>query len=252
MSFQTFIEHCHKTLSDRHRQYLRGRGVSDHAIDMFSIGTFPQNINVLFQHVDMKECAEKKIVYKDNFKLSSFFTRDLILPIYDSYGEKIIGLCGRATLSDEEMKSNKIAKYYNSNYEKSKNLFGLHIAKEEILKQDCVLLVEGNMDVVAAFDEGVNNVVASCGTALSDIQLAKLARYTKNIIILYDNDTAGVKATDRIFKKFSKWKDYFSLHRGYVPSGYKDLDDILRGSNNKKEVVADIINSAKGGLDYVL
>src|SRR5690606_15131046 len=103
---------------------------------------------------------------------------------------------GRTLRSDK-----KIAKYFNSPeseiYNKSNVLYGLYQAKSTIVKEDNCLLVEGYTDVISLSQAGVENVVSSSGTALTEQQIRLINRYTQNITILYDGDAAGLKASFR-------------------------------------------------------
>lgn len=128
------------------------------------------------------------------------FRARVIFPIYN-IGGRPLGFTGRV-LSSEKSK----AKYVNSPesdiYSKSKVLFGLHLAKNEIVKQDLCYLVEGNMDAIMLSQNNVENVVATSGTALTLEQIRLIKRYTKNVTILYDGDSAGIKAAFRAIDLF--------------------------------------------------
>jgi DNA primase len=127
--------------------------------------------------------------------LYDFFRGRVMFPIHSLSG-KTIGFGGRTLTSSKE-----IAKYFNSPeseiYNKSKVLYGLFFAKSAIAKQDSCLLVEGYTDVISLHQAGVENVVASSGTALTTEQIKLISRYTKNITMLFDGDAAGVKAAFR-------------------------------------------------------
>lgn len=128
------------------------------------------------------------------------FRGRVIFPIYN-IGGRALGFTGRV-LSSEKTK----AKYVNSPesdiYSKGKVLFGLHLAKNEIVKQDLCYLVEGNMDAIMLSQNNVENVVASSGTALTIEQIRLIKRYTKNVTVLYDGDSAGIKAAFRAIDLF--------------------------------------------------
>ena len=128
------------------------------------------------------------------------FRGRVMFPIYN-IGGRTLGFTGRV-LSSEKTK----AKYVNSPesdiYSKGKVLFGLHLAKNEIVKQDLCYLVEGNMDAIMLSQNNVENVVASSGTALTVDQIRLINRYTKNVTVLYDGDSAGIKAAFRAIDLF--------------------------------------------------
>ncbi len=124
-----------------------------------------------------------------------FYRGRVMFPIHSIAG-KVLGFGGRTLKTDA-----KIAKYFNSPetelYNKSKILYGLYFAKNAIIKYDNCYLVEGYTDVISLYQSGVENVVASSGTSLTVDQIKLIKRYTENITILYDGDSAGIKASFR-------------------------------------------------------
>ncbi|MEE1226432.1 MAG: DNA primase [Bacteroidales bacterium] len=137
--------------------------------------------------------AGLSLVNSNDGSLYDRFRGRVCFPIYN-IGGRVLGFSAR-TLRTDKVK----AKYVNSPesliYSKGKVLFGLHLAKNEIVKQDECFLVEGNMDVVMMSQNAVTNVVATSGTALTEDQIRLIKRYTKNVTLLYDGDKAGIKAT---------------------------------------------------------
>ena len=126
-------------------------------------------------------------------KVYDRFRGRVTFPIYN-VGGRVLGFSARILTSDKTK-----AKYVNSPesiiYTKGKVLFGLHLAKDAIVKEDLCYLVEGNMDAVMMYQNGVKNVVATSGTALTEPQTSMIKRYTRNVTVLYDGDSAGIKAT---------------------------------------------------------
>lgn len=126
-------------------------------------------------------------------KVYDRFRGRVTFPIYN-VGGRVLGFSARILTSDKTK-----AKYVNSSesiiYTKGKVLFGLHLAKDAIVKEDLCYLVEGNMDAVMMYQNGVKNVVATSGTALTEQQTSMIKRYTRNVTVLYDGDSAGIKAT---------------------------------------------------------
>lgn len=123
------------------------------------------------------------------------FRGRVIFPVHTLSG-KVVAFGGRVLKKDE-----KTAKYVNSPeseiYHKSNELYGIYFAKQAIMKQDRCFLVEGYMDVIGMHQVGVENVVASSGTALTQGQIRLIHRFTNNITVLYDGDAAGIKAALR-------------------------------------------------------
>lgn len=132
---------------------------------------------------------DKKYRYYDRFR------GRLMFPVFNETG-KVVAFGGRVLYEDDTL-----GKYINSPetkiYSKSKILYGLNFAKESIKSQDYVILVEGYMDLIALSQAGINNVVASSGTALTEEQVKLISRYTRNIVLMYDADLAGIKAAKR-------------------------------------------------------
>ena len=180
--------------------YFQERGMTDETIKKFQLGYNPENWDLLTKEAlksgYKKEYLEKSglSIFKEDKSFDRFRGR-VMFPIHSLSG-RVLGFGGR-TLKTEK----KIAKYVNSPesdiYHKSKILYGIYFAKSAIVKEDCCYLVEGYTDVISMHQSGIENVVASSGTALSAEQIKLISRYTKNIHILFDGDAAGIKASFR-------------------------------------------------------
>ncbi|MBX7044983.1 MAG: DNA primase [Ignavibacteria bacterium] len=140
----------------------------------------------------------KKRDTEDETAAPSYYDRfrgRLIFPIFNEAG-KVVAFGGRQLFEDD-----KTAKYLNSPetkvYSKSKILYGLNFAKDSIIANNYVIFVEGYMDMISLFQAGVENVVATSGTAMTEEQVKLISRYTKNVIFLFDADSAGIKAAKR-------------------------------------------------------
>ena len=142
-----------------------------------------------------EQLAKSGIVIEKDGKYYDRFRERVIFPIHNISG-RILGFGGRILTSDKTK-----AKYINSPetdiYNKSKILYGLHFAKNAIVKEDTCLLVEGYTDVISMHQSGIENVVSSSGTALTVDQIRLIKKYTVNITIIYDGDPAGIKASLR-------------------------------------------------------
>ncbi len=158
---------------------------------------------------------------KANGEFYDKFRGRVIFPIFSPNG-RVIAFGGRILENTD-----KAAKYLNSPespiYSKRKSLYGLYHSKDEIRKLNKAILVEGYMDLISLFQNGIQNVVASSGTSLTEEQIRLLSRYTKNIVVLFDADEAGQKAAMRSIELLLK-QDFdikvLSLPEGYDPDSY--------------------------------
>ncbi|MCR5140449.1 MAG: DNA primase [Bacteroidaceae bacterium] len=181
--------------------YFRSRGFRDDIIHKFQLGYCPEGQDIMVHDAVTKGYKEELLVQAgvayalDNGRLRDRFHGRVTFPIHSLSG-KVIAFSGRVMKSDA-----KVAKYVNSPessvYTKSNELYGIFLAKNAIVKQDKCFLVEGNTDVVSMHQAGIENVVASCGTSLTTGQIRKIHRFTSNITVLYDGDSAGIHASLR-------------------------------------------------------
>ena len=180
------------------RAYLEDRGLDAEALARFGLGYAPSAGDALYRHLKQKY-ADKLLelsglaVRDPNGRLYDRFRRRIIFPIASESG-KVVAFGGRA-LGDE------MPKYMNSPetpiYSKSSLLYNLDRAKEALRQSDFAVLVEGYMDTISVARAGVANVVASCGTSLTETQAKLLGRFTRRVVVNYDPDTAGQAATER-------------------------------------------------------
>ena len=189
--------------------YLRQRGLREDIIRRFQIGYSPEKA-MLWDVAKKKGFQEKYLINdsenppylgtgvcgkSENGKLYDRFRGRVMFPFLSVSG-KVVGFSGRLMV-----KNDKVGKYVNSPtsliYEKHNELFGLYQAKQAISKNNSCYLVEGQMDVIQLVQSGIENVVASGGTALTTNQIRLLHRFTEHITLLYDGDKAGIKAAIR-------------------------------------------------------
>lgn len=183
--------------------YFRNRGFRDDIIEKFQLGYCTESHDVMAQEA-IKKGFKKEYLVKtglcyetDDHRLRDRFWGRVIFPVHTLSG-KVVAFGGRVLSS--ATKGVKV-KYVNSPeseiYHKSNELYGIYFAKQAIVKQDRCFLVEGYTDVISMHQSGVENVVASSGTALTPGQIKLIHRFTNNITVLYDGDVAGIKASLR-------------------------------------------------------
>ena len=148
-------------------------------------------------------------------------------------------MAGRVLLTEEQRGKKQYAKYMNSRYKKTHHLFGLDLAKQSILEKDIVYVVEGYMDVIMAHQSGIENIVAVCGKYFSMYQLAILSRYTKNIILIFDNEPEAIKMANKVVEKRS-FDGINLVARSPLPEQYNDIDDYLK--ENSKDQFLTLLN----------
>ena len=195
--------------------FRQARGFAESTIRKFGLGFCPSTWGKMSQDA-------LRAGYKEEFLLSTGlslkregtgelhdrFRERVIFPIHNIAG-RIVGFGGRTLLSSEEQKQRHIGKYQNSPeseiYSKSREIYGLYFAKKAIQQEDNAIVVEGYADVISMHQSGIENVVASSGTAFTEEQIRLLYRFSKNITLMFDGDGAGqraaLKSTDKVLKE---------------------------------------------------
>nr|WP_298877607.1 DNA primase [uncultured Mogibacterium sp.] len=236
--------------------YIRKRGISDETIKHFGLGYSLDSWNALHIHLQSKGIKDEDmlklgLITQGKKGVYDKFRGRLMFPIFNPQG-RVIGFGGRA-LGDE------MPKYLNSSesdvFLKKNNLYALNFTKKNINDENQVLMVEGYMDVISLYQSGIRNVVASLGTALTDNQCQLITRYTKNVVLSYDSDAAGIKAAlrgievmrasnanvrilqvtggkdpDEFVKKYGK-EDFIKLVNNAVPATEFSLDIMKKKYN---------------------
>lgn len=229
---------------------LKKRKFSKETALEWRIGYSPNNGSALVNYAKSKGYSEAEIKqaglsarhYRGG--MQDMFRGRLMIPLQDQFGQ-VIGFTAR--LLDDTADA---PKYINTPqtvlYDKSRHIYGLHLAKESIRKNKFVVLVEGNLDVIASHQTGVRQVVATAGTALTEAQLKALSRFTGDIRLSFDADKAGVAATERAIPIASKVKVSLSIID--VPSG-KDPDELIR---QDPKLWQDAIEHNRYALDWLM
>lgn len=243
-NFEKIADTCHYLLNNfpgasPFRDYIDAR-LTKESQAAFKIGYFPGSnfIDILSREVGEETLLDLELLYKYEIT-DSLFPRKmtfcyfehhpLVIPYRDTQGE-IIAFIGRTLLDDDKRKELKLIKYKNTVFKKGNYLFGLYEAKQSILENDCVYVVEGQFDVIKAHEVGFTNVVALGNSNMTPYQFALLCRYTKNINLLLDNDEAGEKGR-KICK--SKFGSFANIRDWFVPDPYKDLDECIKENQTR-------------------
>lgn len=184
--------------------YFRSRGLEDATIRKYGLGWAPKAGNALATEALAKGYKEEFLtttgvcIKRHDGSLCDKFYDRVIFPIHSVSG-RVIGFGGRTLRSD--YKTANIGKYVNSPqsevYDKSSTLYGIYFAKSEIVRQNKCYLVEGYLDVLSMHQLGITNVVASSGTSLTIPQIRLIKKFTDNVTVMYDGDSAGIHAALR-------------------------------------------------------
>ena len=231
--------------------YFKERELHDDIIKKFQLGYSPEKKNAFTEYA-LAKGYEKEILEKSGISIFpenspsgiDRFRERVIFPIH-SFSGRVLGFGARI------LKSNvKTAKYLNSPeteiYHKSNVLYGLNQSKQAICRENLCLLVEGYMDVISLHQSGIENVVASSGTALTTEQIKLIKRLTENVTILFDGDAAGIKASFRSIDMLLS--EGMNIRVVLFPDG-DDPDSFAR--KNPRDFVEDFIkNQAKDFIDF--
>lgn len=230
--------------------YLRKRGLSQKTIKEFRVGYIGDSWDGLLKFLTNKKFSLADIgktglavQSQKNNKWFDRFRGRIMFPIFDLNGQ-VIAFGGRIF----SQKSENEAKYLNSSqtliYDKSKVLYGLNFAKQEMRKSDKCVLVEGYMDLIMAYQDGVKNAAAVSGTALTTFQLSILKRYSENLVFAFDMDEAGQKASARgidLARNFG-----FNIKVMTLPEGKDPADFVL----SRPRQLPEFVENAKPIMEY--
>jgi len=248
-----FQEQLRRPEAAQARQYLSNRGLSEETIREFRIGFAPDSGFTLKDRLkgDYSEelmRASGLFSWKEGGEASIYskFRNRIMFPIANDQG-RTIAFTGRTLATDEKAGP----KYLNSPetpiYSKSRVLFNLDKAKEPIRKLDYAIIVEGQMDCISVYAAGFRNVIASSGTAFTETQVRLLGRFTKNIVVNFDPDTAGATATDKSLGMLLE--EEFNVRVLRLESGF-DPDLFIR--NNGAEAYRQALAASSKYFDYLV
>ncbi len=232
------------------RQHLKKRNFLKKTLIHFGIGYSPNDRTALIKYLLKLGYAAEEIVaanlaYNSYGKLSSRFAGRVMFPIIDQKGN-VIAFGGRT------LDPNTKPKYLNTSdtlvFKKSMHLFSLNFAKKE--RSESLLLVEGYMDAVALHQSGFKNTVATLGTSLTDYQARLISTIAREVVICYDSDQAGEKATEKASVLLRR--EGIKVKVAHVPKG-KDPEEFLRISGKDASIkFKKILNNSKNDVEYKL
>jgi len=231
--------------------YLHERGLKDETVTAFELGVaLPGNDNLMRHLTKMgyapEAIKEAGLISKNERGLYyDFFRNRIMFPLHNPSG-KVIGFTGRVMPGNE---SPEIGKYVNSHespiFNKSKLLFGFWKTKNAIRDVNAAVLVEGQMDFLMSYQDGITNAVATSGTALTSEHLTALRRLCENLVLAFDNDGAGRAAAERTIDAAAAFD--FNVKVLPLTEGAKDPADIVKGESGK---MAKLVAEAMPAMEY--
>ena len=229
--------------------YVLKRGINKEYIKKFALGYAPKYPKLISEikksgNYSKKVLLESGLFIEKNGILKEKFFDRIMFPIRSKRGD-VIAFTARQNAGNEYG-----PKYMNSPetpiFHKSYNLFGQYESRQEIRKQDLVIICEGSTDVISAHQVGIKNIVAPLGTSLTSQQLESLIPLTKNILLFFDSDSAGKAAIVRGFELASKLEmNPFATS----PSPYKDIDELIQNEPSK---ISEVISNKVEAFSFIL
>ncbi len=231
-------------------EYLKARGLTDETIKKFRIGFAPYDWRTFYNLMSDKGATKDELIRAGLVKIGDKdtvydrFRGRIMFPIADSIG-RTIAFTGRVFKGDETQ-----AKYINSPetelFKKSEVLYGLDKAKRALRIKNRAIMVEGQMDLIMCHQSGIDESIATSGTAVTEDHLQIIKRYTNNLLVSFDNDKAGRKASERLW--FMALKDGFNVEALVIPNGKDPADALLQDKN----ALDDSIKSPKHLIEALL
>lgn len=227
-------------------EYLKDRNINEKSIKDFQLGFAPDSWDTTFKFLLKKKFSERDIIAAGvslpSQRQGAYdrFRKRIIFPIKNVSG-LVVGFSGRIFGDGEP-------KYLNSPdnllFNKSNILFGLDLAKSEIKKADQTILVEGNLDVISSYQVGVKNVVCPLGTALTEKQLELIRRFSDNLVISFDTDSAGIAAATRAIETAEK----LGLNVKLAEISAKDPDELIK---KNPDLWKEALKNAVPGYEFI-
>lgn len=253
-TYKHYVDNLYGKEAKLAQEYVKKRHFTRRELEDFKIG-YSKDWNDLVGYLKSKGFSEKEMLdagvcvrskKSENGRIYDPLAERLVFPIFNAFNE-CVGFSARALVKTD------FAKYKNTSetmvFQKGKVVYGINILKAQKQQQlvKNVILVEGQMDVIAMHKAGFRSTVACMGTAMTKDHVAELKRYSDNIILCFDGDSAGVKAS---LRGIEMWRDEnVNLKVVLIPDGH-DPDEII--NTYGKEKLQEIIENAQGYMDYLI
>ena len=252
-AYKHYVENLYNKEAKPAQDYIKSRKFTRRELEDFKIG-YSKDWNDLPNYLQSKGFQEKELLesgvcIKKDDKLLDPLAKRLVFPIFNALGD-CVGFSARLLEKKPEF-----AKYKNTAesqlFQKRKIVYGINILRKQKQQHlvDNVILVEGQIDVIAMHKAGFKSAVACMGTAMTEFHVSELKKYSDNIILCFDGDAAGIKAT---MHAIGLWRnENVNLRVVRLPDGH-DPDEMLNGSTDGKEQLTEAIESAVNYMDFLI
>ena len=246
--FATNFFYNEMTKSNEAKNYFKSRGITGETAKEFRLGFAPNSWDKFLLAAKNAKFSEDLLIETALAKRNpngvfAFFRNRFIFPIFDNSG-RAVAFGGRA-VGDEK------PKYLNSSntvlYDKSRIFYGYFQAQKEIRQQKTAILVEGYMDMISLYQNGIKNVIATCGTSFSEEKAKLLSSVCEKVVIILDGDDAGIKGAKNAVEALLPFE--IELRYALIPGGH-DPDDFVR-ENGKNEFL-ELVKNAQDGFSFLL
>jgi len=228
------------------KEYFKSRGISGETAKEFRLGFAPNSYDALLSAArrakfDENLLIEASLIKKSEWGVYDFFRNRAIFPIFDTSGRPV-AFGGRA-MGDE------MPKYLNSSnsplYDKSRIFYGYYQAQNEIKAEKTAILVEGYMDMISLYQNGIKNAIAPCGTSFSQEHAVFLSRVCQKAIVVFDGDKAGINGAKKIIEKLLPLE--IDVRHVLIPNN-QDPDDFVR--KNGKDAFSELVKHSQDGFSF--
>lgn len=227
-----FYHLCLSRQSDALEYIKTARGFTADTIRTWKLGYSPADGSSLYTYLKKQaftdtELEKAGLITQRRGRFGDMFRGRIMIPLADGQGN-VVGFTSRILVDDGKSGPKYLNTPQTLIYDKGRQVFGLHHAKQAIRRLDSTVLVEGNLDVIASHQAGIKNVVAAAGTAMTADHLRSLSRLSYHVQLAFDADDAGLKATERAIAIAQSIE--IDLRVVHLPEGVKDPDELIQGN----------------------
>lgn len=236
VTLEAIAKFCQGQMNRSARIYLKERGVSEQSTHTFGLGYCPFEIDEFVESLGRQQLLDQGVLFEtEDGDLRCFIRNSITFPFINQY-EKVVSISFRPKQSNEVIKTKKLRKYWHTSFPKGNFVYGLRQAIPFIRQERCVIVAEGQFDVIIAHQLDIKNTVSVGGTALSARHINLLSRFAKRIVVVFDGDEGGQKGLEKVREQKLEGTTIETIE---LPDG-EDVDSFLQSYG--KEAFLELIN----------